>query len=209
MKNVVLSLCDYSGNVVRPWAIAGYKCICVDIQHEKAKTENFESGGTILYLPKDILKWEPPKFEYKIAFAFPPCDHLAVSGSRWMAGKGLKALIQGLTLVERCREICESLGCPWMIENPISTLSTYWRKPDYIFDPHQYAGYLHNPENECYTKKTCIWCSQDFIMPKHKALEPVLGSKMHKMPPSQNRKNLRSETPRGFSQAIFESNHDS
>jgi hypothetical protein len=26
-----------------------------------------------------------------------------------------------------------------MIENPVSTVSTYWRKPDYTFDPCDYG----------------------------------------------------------------------
>lgn len=36
----VLSLFDYTGTMVRPWAEAGYPCIIVDIQHpEGERTE--------------------------------------------------------------------------------------------------------------------------------------------------------------------------
>jgi len=28
-----------------------------------------------------------------------------------------------------------------MLENPVSTLSTYWRAPDWKFDPYQYDDY--------------------------------------------------------------------
>ena len=29
--------------------------------------------------------------------------------------------------------VAKLLGVPYMIENPVSVVSTYWRKPDYIF----------------------------------------------------------------------------
>lgn len=33
-KGIVLSLFDFTGNMVKPWADAGYLCYCVDMQHE-------------------------------------------------------------------------------------------------------------------------------------------------------------------------------
>jgi hypothetical protein len=39
-----------------------------------------------------------------------------------------------------------------MIENPVSTVSIYWRNPDYKFDPCDYGGYL-KPAGDAYTKK--------------------------------------------------------
>mgnify|MGYP003149997532 CR=1 FL=1 len=33
--SVVLSLFDLTGNMVRPWAEAGYECYCYDIQHDE------------------------------------------------------------------------------------------------------------------------------------------------------------------------------
>lgn len=43
-------------------------------------------------------------------------------------------------------------------------------------------------------------------MPEPKPVEPVLGSLMHKLPPSEDRGNIRSVTPEGFAQAVFEAN---
>ena len=34
MNKVVLSLYDYTGVAVKPWAEAGYQCYCFDIQHD-------------------------------------------------------------------------------------------------------------------------------------------------------------------------------
>jgi hypothetical protein len=206
MNEIVISLCDFSTKMVQPWATAGYECICVDIQHPKTTKEKY-GKGVIIKSHFDIINWEPPTNPVKILFAFPPCDHLAVSGARWFKDKGLKSLIEGLTLVERCREIAEDyLYCPYMIENPVSTLSSYWRKPDYSFNPCDYGGYL-NPIGDEYTKKTCLWVGNGFKMPNFKPVKSVLGSKMHLMPPSEERKNKRSETPSGFAQAVFEYNH--
>jgi len=197
----VLSLCDHSGNAVNPWANAGYDCICVDLQHKGITKE-----GNITYVGADIRKWNPPKINFDFVFAFPPCTHLAVSGARWFKGKGLKALAEAIELVAACSDICESTGAPYLIENPISTLATYWREPDYRFNPCDYAGYLEHPEDEAYTKTTCLWVDNGFVMPPEKPVFPIHGSKMHLMAPSEERANLRSVTPMGFSQAVYIAN---
>ena len=43
-------------------------------------------------------------------------------------------------------------------------------------------------------------------MPEKHRVEPTEGSKMHLLPPSEDRANLRSATPMGFAQAVFEAN---
>ena len=35
-----------------------------------------------------------------------------------------------------------------MLENPVGTLSTYWRKPDHLFDPHEFAQLADDPDRE-------------------------------------------------------------
>ena len=64
-KGTVLSLCDRTGNMVRPWAEAGFECLCVDIQHTETRHE-----GTITYIGADISTWLPPPQRYAIVFAF-------------------------------------------------------------------------------------------------------------------------------------------
>jgi hypothetical protein len=39
-------------------------------------------------------------------------------------------LAGAIELLERARQIAEWADAPWMIENPVSTFSSYWRKPD-------------------------------------------------------------------------------
>jgi hypothetical protein len=44
----VLSLCDFTGVQARPWAEAGYECICADIKHAYAEEiVRFENGGLL------------------------------------------------------------------------------------------------------------------------------------------------------------------
>ena len=202
---IVLSLFDRSTAMVQPWLKAGYECWCVDLQHAKGAQE---IEPNLIIIGQDILEWMPPLRAVAITFAFPPCTDLAASGARWFKDKGLHSLVNALALVYRGIKIAEWAGAPYMLENPVSTISTYWRKPDYSFDPCEYAGYLleKEQEEEAYTKKTCLWTGNGFIMPVPKPVKAVLGSKMHLLPPSEDRANLRSLTPNGFAEAVYKSN---
>ena len=193
---VVVSLCDFSGNMVRPWAEAGYDALCLDTAHSIRKPRK---EGRVTYQWADVRQLTPADIPRPdVIFAFPPCTHLAVSGARDFKRKGLRLLIDALEIVEACRQLCTWYGCPWALENPVSRLSTLWRKPDHIFDPCDYG--------DPYTKKTCLWTGEGFVMPPKCRVEPTDGSKMHKMPPGPDRKRLRSETPTGFAQAVFAAN---
>ena len=199
--SIVLSLCDYSGNMVKPWLDAGYECWIVDSKHPFGICRD----GNLVRVGTDIKTWLPPRKDYRIVFAFPPCTNLAVSGARWFKEKGLLGLASGLELIERCLDICEWSEAPYFIENPVSTISTYWRKPDFMFDPCDFGAYL-NPPGDAYTKKTCLWCGNGLHIPEPKPVVPIEGSRMHLLPPSEERSTIRAETPMGFAQAMFEAN---
>lgn len=200
MKGTVLSLYDFTGNMVQPWAEDGYTCVCVDIRHQGiVKKEN------VYYVGKDLMTWMPPLSTYKIVFAFPPCTHLAVSGARWFKKKGLDGLIEALQLFNRAIKIAQWSKAAYMIENPVSMISSYYRQPDYRFDPCDYAGY-EGGEEDIYTKHTCLWTGGGFIMPEPKFKLAELGSKMHYVGPGEERGYIRSVTPKGFARAVFESN---
>ncbi|MCA9290938.1 MAG: hypothetical protein KDA25_07405, partial [Phycisphaerales bacterium] len=154
----------------------------------------------------DLRTWTPPNRPIAFVFAWPPCDHLAVSGARWFRGKGLRALALSIELFAVAAEVCEASGAPYMIENPVSTISTYWREPDFMFDPASYALFADDADTEAYTKRTCLWTGGGFVMPDHAGVDPVLGSVMHRVPPGPDRKNIRSATPTGFARAVFAAN---
>ena len=181
--------------MVKPWADAGYLCYCVDMQHPQGETRE----GNIIKVGADMLHWLPPKGEIVFAAFFPPCTDVAVSGARWFRDKGLGKLINALTLFKLSVDLAELIGAPYIIENPVCTVSSYWRKPDYSFDPCDYG--------DPYTKKTCLWAGNGFTMPTKKRVEPTEGSKMHLIPPGKDRANLRSATPEGFAAAVFDANN--
>lgn len=186
-NETVISLFDYTGNMVRPWAESGYKCLCFDIQHPALKNHtifSYPSGGEIRFIKVDLLTWRPYKDEYdaKILFAFPPCTDVAVSGARHFKNKGLGKLINALKLFKASIDIAEKLKCPYMLENPVSTVSTYWRKPDHIFQPYDFTGFC---PHDNYTKKTCLWTGNGFVIPKPRP-DLSLGTpdnRIHKAPP--------------------------
>jgi hypothetical protein len=138
--------------------------------------------------------------------AFPPCTDVAGSGARHFLAKGLRKLTDAIDLFNGCLHAAEWSRAPYAIENPVGVLSSHVRKPDCFFDPCDYAGYLHDPTAEAYTKRTCLWTGGGFIMPEPIPVQPTLGSLMHLMPPSADRGDLRSVTPRGFSKAAFMAN---
>lgn len=215
-QGVIVSLCDRTGNMVKPWSDAGYDCFCYDIRHKVKKRI-----GSTWFMPADLSKRSTVEdiiFGHKnplLAFAFPPCTHLAVSGSRWFRDKGLTKLWQALRLVDNCRLIVESFGCPYMVENPVSTLSTYWRPYDYSFHPHEFGGY-EGGNDDNYTKKTCLWTGKGFPFPRKKKLKDKIPDKrihyaVKQFPGKKNNKarsDFKSITPMGFAQAVFESYHD-
>lgn len=190
--------------MVRPWRNAGFDSTQVDLQHD-----GLESLGSLRLIGEDVRTWVPCDERYSIVFAFPPCTDLANSGARWLRNKGLGSLIDALQVVQACIRICEASGAPWMIENPMGQLSTYWRKPDMVFDPYEFAGYLDDPEQDFYTKRTCLWVGGGFQLPLKRpwgAGGDKAPSRMHLLAPSPDRGDERAVTPAGFAQAVFEAN---
>jgi hypothetical protein len=149
---------DISGIMAKPWLEAGYQCWTLDTQHPPAyATGGVTTEGRLHKVHHDLTKpWlcPIPRERIAFAFAFPPCDHVAVSGARWFQGKGLRRLALSIELFATAAEFCEWTGAPYGIENPVSNISSHWRKPDHYFSPEQYTGFC---VEDNYTKKTCLW----------------------------------------------------
>ena len=205
-QQVVLSLCDYTGIMVKPWADAGYRCICVATQHPM-RSDSVD--GFITYTWGDVRSWcLPEDAEVVMLFAFPPCTDVAISGARDFRKKRNVLLRDALELFAACEMVASYCGAPYMIENPVGKFSSHMGPPTYTFDPCDYAGY-DGGEDDTYTKRTCLWAGNGFVMPKPQRLEPIQGSIVTYgkiATPSPDRKNLRSATPAGFAQAVFETN---
>lgn len=217
--------------MVKPWADAGYECWCFDGQHPEGvtiegnirKVGMWFSPDNIMQHLTDIVKLVGSGVV--IVFGFPDCTHLAVSGAAHFKAKLEKnPNIQkdAATLAKFVGLVADRYKAPWFAENPVSVLSTLWRKPNFIFQPHEYGGYLSEndthpeypeyiPPRDAYTKKTCLWTGNGFEMPIKKPVTPLPaagqgGSAAHNRlgGKSQKTKNIRSATPRGFAQAVFQ-----
>lgn len=224
---VVLFFFDYTGVMAKPWAEAGYECYIFDIQHPKplmpnGKGERIHTVGGDIRNRTAMINSITRNDEVVGLFAFPPCTDLAVSGARHFENKKIidpDYKKKAMSLVYLARDWGERLEIPYMIENPVSVISTEWRKPDHIFHPYEYGGYLprgdRHPEypkfiapRDAYTKKTCLWTGNGFKMPKKKVVRLPDGYKyslQHTQLGGKSlmTKNIRSATPRGFAKAVF------
>lgn len=183
--------------MVRPWSDS-HDCLCLDTRHSIRRDR---ADGRVTFRWADVRSVTPESIPRpSIVFAFPPCTNLAVSGARDFQRKGIQGLIDGLQIVEACRRLCEWFGCPYMIENPVSRLSSCWRKPDYTFHPWEYG--------DPWFKRTCLWTGGGFVTPRPEFNEPPAecDEAIWKMPPSADRADKRSETPMGFARAVYEAN---
>ena len=233
----VISLYDYTGEALRPWAEAGYICYAFDIQHGETTVtkEHFDSGGLIRYIYADLHNIGTLDRIYDMmsgkdvtfAMAFPVCTDMAVSGAAHFAKKRERDPLfqrKAANYAIWCAELFQALDCPYFIENPVSVLSTLWRKPNYSFHPYEYGGYI-DPEHaehpkwpdyiapmDAYPKKTCLWTGGGFTMPQKSPVEPETGHSRQHLKlggKSMKTKNIRSATPRGFAQAVFNANNSS
>jgi hypothetical protein len=191
---IMISCFDRSGVMTKPWLEAGYLFYAVDLQHPRAETRK----GNLVLVGANLLDWLPPKGDIRFAAFFPPCTDIALSGAQWFKDKGLGALMRSLELFKRSVEIAEMIGCPYLIENPKSVVSTHWRAPDFSFHPCDYGDPWH--------KETLLWTGGGFKMPEKAPVKPTLGMKLYRLPPGPDRANLRSVTPEGFARAVFRAN---
>ncbi len=202
---IVLSLYDLSGAMVRPWAEAGLECFIVDIQHPMGCTKHPDIPRVWRW-GVDVLAWLPPRVDYRMVFSFSPCDDSAISGARWFQEKGLHRLSDSIRLFARGIDIGRWSGAPYCCEHPRSTIASYMdREPDRIF--HPWAFDWATPDDDNYTKETCIWTGNGFIWPKRiRPAKPPDTKRIWYCSPGDDRKNIRSKTPDGFARAVFMAN---
>lgn len=231
-RSIVISLYDFTGEALKPWAKAGYSCYAFDIQHPKEgrvdqgicyQHADLHDHNTLNSIHSEFIE-KPVVF----GMAFPVCTDMAVSGAAWFKKKAAanpSFQDEAVSYAMWCAKLFNSLHVPFFIENPVSVLATKWRKPDYSFHPYEYGGYIADDQAEhprwpeyiaprdAYKKKTCLWTGGGFTMPNKVAVDcegyhgngystamMKLGGK------SQRTKDIRSATPRGFAEAVYQSN---
>ena len=130
---------------------------------------------------------------WDLMICHPPCTHLAVSGARWFREKRESGVQQeALRFVGRLLSADIPRIC---LEQPVSIVSTVFRRPDQIIQPWQFG---HGE-----TKTTCLWLVG---LPKLLPTNVVSGRepRIHRLPPSPDRWKIRSRTFEGIANAMAE-----
>jgi hypothetical protein len=178
----VLIGCEESGTVRDAFARLGHKVLSCDLQPTRSDGPHYQ--GDIF----DVID-----YPWDLAIFHPPCTHTSVSGSRhfadkWKDGRQAAGVSFFMNLERRSRHIPRRC-----FEQPVSIISSLYRKPDQILHPWQFG---HGE-----TKATCLWL---FGLPLLIPTDIVEGrvDRIHKMPPGPNRARERSKTYDGIAQAM-------
>lgn len=188
----VLVACEESQEVCKAFRALGHEAYSCDIQPCSGGHPEWHIQGDVLPLLKET--WD-------LIIAHPPCTDLAVSGARWFEekrrdGRQQKS-IDFFMAFANCE--CERVA----IENPVSIMSSVWRKPDQTIQPWMFG----HPEK----KATCLWLKglpllkvtndvRDYMMTLPKSQQ----ERLHYLPPSPERAKLRSKTFPGIAKAMAE-----
>ena len=174
----ILIACEFSGIVRDAFIEKGHEAISCDLLPTENPGPHYQ--GNVLDIIND---------GFDLMIAHPPCTHLAVSGARWFKDKKQEQK-EALEFVKILMNANIDKIC---IENPISIISSKIRKPDQIIQPWQFG---HGE-----TKATCLWIKN---LTKLEPTDVVEGreSRIHRMPPSENRWKERSRTFEGIAKAM-------
>ena len=151
----VLIACEESQTVCKAFRERGHEAYSCDIQPPSGGHPEWHILGNalgFLELRGGVVSTMDGKVhhigKWDLLIAHPPCTHLAVSGMRWFS-EGTKPLSLKYDAAAFFLKFAEAPIERIAIENPVSVMSTLYRKPDQIINPWQFG----HPEQ----KKTCLW----------------------------------------------------
>ncbi len=178
----VLVACEFSGIVRDAFIARGHDAISCDLLPSDRLGPHYQG---------DILKMIDGSHGWDLMIAHPPCTHLAVSGARWFKDK----IKEQQAALEFFMALYYAPIPKICVENPISVVSTKFKKPSQIIQPWQFG---HGE-----TKATCLWLKG---LPLLAPTDVVSGreARVHKMPPGPDRWKLRSTTFQGIADAMAE-----
>lgn len=178
----VLVACEESGIVREAFAKRGHKVLSCDLQPTRIHGPHYR--GNV---------FDVADYPWDLAILHPPCTHTAVSGARhfaakWSDGRQAAGVAFALRLWRAFAHVPRVA-----LEQPISILSSLWRKPDQIIQPWQFG---HGE-----TKATCLWLrGLPLLLPTN--VVDGRAPRVHYLPPSPDRARLRSTTYAGIAEAM-------
>jgi len=189
----VLVGCESSGTVRDAFSRAGHYAMSCDLLPTDVPGNHYE--GDIFDILND--KWD-------LFIVHPPCTYLSVSGMHWTT-RGLRDPQLTEDAIDFVRRLFECNVKHMALENPVSIISSRFRKPDQIIQPYQFG---HDA-----SKKTCLWLRDLPLLTPTQYVEPrIVDGKQrwanqtdggqNRLAPSPDRWKLRSETYVGIADAM-------
>ena len=124
---LILSLCDFTGNWSRPYELAGYEVIRVDLgSRGRGDVRLMRHLGRPVHgiLGRAAVRSLRPERDT----------------ARWWDGKGDTAILDGLAIVDAClRAVAIYRPAWWALENPVGRLRDYLGPPAMRFDPCEFG----------------------------------------------------------------------
>lgn len=194
----ILIVCESSGTVREAFRALGHNAWSCDLlPADDGSPYHFECDARDVGGDWDMMGFHPP------------CTFLNVAGMHWNnRGRGWDKTTEALEFVRWCM----SHECPWYLENPVSIISTRFRKPDQTIQPYEFG--------EDASKRTCLWLrslprlSSTALFPGRMIEWPLGSGKIverwsnqtdsgqNKLNPSENRWKARSKTYAGIASAF-------
>jgi hypothetical protein len=176
----VLIACEFSGIVRDAFRRLGHDAWSCDLLPTEREGPHIQ--GDALEILDD---------GWNLMIAHPPCTYLAVSGARWFKYRRFKQAGASKFFMDLATASIPHIA----IENPVSIMSTVWRKPDQYIQPWQFG----HPE----TKKTCLWLKNLPLLEPTDIVEGREG-RVWREPPSPDRWKNRSRFYTGIADAMAE-----
>ena len=189
----VLVACEYSGTVRDAFLARGHDALSCDLLPADVPGPHYQ--GDV----RDIIGhgWD-------LMVAHPPCTYLCSSGLHWNKRVPGRAQMTEEAL-EFVRFLLDAPIPRIALENPIGCIGTRIRKADQTIQPWQFG---HDA-----SKATCLWLKTLPLLVSTTVVEPrvVDGKKrwgnqtdsgQNRLPPSEYRWKIRSETYQGIAEAM-------
>jgi hypothetical protein len=189
----ILIACEFSGIVRDAFSRLGHYAVSCDLLPTDAPGRHYQ--GDVMDIIGD--NWD-------LMIAHPPCTYLCSSGLHWNKRRPERAQMTEEAL-QFVRSLLDAPIPRIALENPIGAISTRIRKPNQTIQPYQYG---HDA-----SKSTCLWLKGLPPLRPTKMIEPRIvngkprwgnqtDSGQNKLPPSEDRWKLRSETYQGIAEAM-------
>lgn len=213
----ILIACEESQQVCKAFRKKGHEVYSCDIVDCSGGHPEWHIKQNVLPLLNGNCTFEAMngekhtiKGKWDMIIAHPPCTRLCSSGQRWLhwgteeyRSKKIKEQKEAIGFfMYFVNANCDKIA----IENPVGIMSTFYRKPDCIYNPYDFKG-----ETEC--KKTCLWLKgllplkPTQVLPKEQRTQGIFKAHFDNKKLSWNdplTAKMRSVTPKGVAEAMAE-----